>query len=54
VILPTEAMSVYDYAVPPPSVAPTEAEADAFIAAVERRYPDPTVLERELERWWEV
>jgi hypothetical protein len=54
VILPTESMSVYDFAVTPPSLVPTETEAGAFIAEVERRYPDPTVLERELERWWRV
>jgi hypothetical protein len=30
------------------------AAADAFIGEVERRFPDPTILEREIARWWEV
>ena len=54
VILPTETLSVYAFAVVPRDLVPTEAEADAFIGEVERRYPDPTVLERELADWWEV
>ena len=32
----------------------TAEEALAFISAVERDHPDPTVLEAEVERWWEV
>ena len=54
VVLPTETLSVYDFALAPPSLAPTEAEAEAFIHEVERRYPDPRALEREIARWWEV
>jgi hypothetical protein len=54
VILPTETMSVYDFATNPPNLAPTEADTEAFVTTVERRYADPTVLEREIERWWEV
>ena len=54
VVLPTETLSVYDFAVAPPSLAPAEAEAEAFIREVERRYPDPRALEREIARWWEV
>jgi hypothetical protein len=50
-ILPTETLSVYDFAVAPPDLAPTEAEADALIREVERRYPDPAVLERETASW---
>lgn len=53
VILPTETMSVYDFAVTPPNLVPTEAETEAFIAMVERRYA-PTVLEGEIDRWWDV
>jgi len=37
-----------------PTLVPTDDEARTFIAAVERRYADPTVLEREMEGWWEV
>jgi hypothetical protein len=54
VILPTGKLSVYDYAVAPSGVVPTEAEADDFIRQVERRYPDPLALEQEIARWWAV
>jgi hypothetical protein len=54
VILPTGALSVYDYAVAPAGLVPTEAEADDFIRRVERRAPDPRALEGEVARWWEV
>ena len=53
VILPIETLSVYDFAVDPPNVVPTEDETRAFIASVERHYPDPAVLEREIDRWWD-
>jgi hypothetical protein len=54
VILPTEKLSVYDYAVAPSGLVPTEAEADDFIRQVERRYPDALALEQEIARWWAV
>jgi hypothetical protein len=54
VILPTGALSVYDYAVAPAGLVPTEAEAGDFICQVERHTPDPRALEREVARWWEV
>lgn len=54
VILPTEQLSVYDFAVTAPDLVPTEREAEVFIGEVERRYPDLSVLEREVARWWEV
>jgi hypothetical protein len=54
VILPTEKLSVYDFAVTPPGLVPTAAEAEAFIAQAIRRYADPAELEREIVRWWEV
>ena len=47
-------LSVYDFAVTPPDLEPAEAEADEFVREVERRYSDPTVLERQISRWWEV
>jgi hypothetical protein len=50
-ILPTETLSVYDFAVAPPDLAPTEAEADELIRDVERRYRDAAALEREIARW---
>jgi len=52
VILPTGGFSVYDFAADVRSLVPTEAEAGAFIAAVEGRDPDAAVLEREIGRWW--
>jgi predicted kinase len=54
VILPTEKLSVYDFASAPLDLIPTDAEAEEFIREFERRYPDPTVLEREVAHWWEV
>ena len=52
VILPTERFSVYDFAVAPRELVPTTAEAERFIVEVERRYPDPRVLDGEIARWW--
>jgi hypothetical protein len=54
VILPTEKLSVYDFAVAARDLVPTEAEAERFIGDVERRYEDPTALEAEIARWWET
>jgi hypothetical protein len=54
VILPTRALSVYDFAIAPRDLVPTGAEADAFTLVVERRYPDPRALDAEIERWWET
>jgi len=53
-ILPTEGLSVYDFEIAPPDLVPTETEADECIREVERRYADPTALERAIARWWEV
>ena len=53
-ILPTGTRSVYDFAVDVPNLAPTRDEAEAFIASVERRYPDRSALQREIDRWWEA
>jgi len=54
VILPTERLSVYDFAVAPLDLVPTEAEAEQFIHDAQRRHADLTALEREVARWWEV
>jgi hypothetical protein len=48
-LLPTETLSVYDFAVDLPNLVPTEDDTRMFMATVERRYADPTVLEREIE-----
>jgi len=53
-ILPTEKLSVYDFAIAPLDLAPSEAEAEQFIREVERRYAEPAALAREIARWWEV
>lgn len=53
-VLPTESMSVYDFAVSPPDLAPSEADAEHFIREAERRYPDAAALARETARWWEA
>lgn len=52
VVLPTGALSVYDFAIAPRELVPTEAEAVRAIQAVEARHPDAAGLERALARWW--
>jgi hypothetical protein len=54
VILPTDSLSVYDFAVARPDLIPTETEAEESIREVERRYPDAIRFEAEIARWWEV
>jgi hypothetical protein len=54
VILPTERLSVYDFAVTTRELMPTAAEAERFIREVERRYPDRRALDVEIARWWET
>jgi hypothetical protein len=54
VILPTERLSVYDFAVAPRELVPTVTDAERFIREVERRYPDPRALDGEVARWWET
>lgn len=54
VILPTDSLSVYDFAVARPDLVPTESEAEECIREVERRYPDAIRFEAEIARWWEV
>jgi hypothetical protein len=54
VILPTAAMSVYDFDVQARDLVPIEPETNAFVREVERRYPDLTVLDAEIARWWET
>ena len=53
-ILATEKLSVYDFAIAPLDLAPSEAEAEQFIREVEHRYAGPAALEREIACWWEV
>jgi len=53
-ILPTEKLSVYNFAIAAADLVPSEAEAEQFIREVERRHAGPAGLEREIARWWEV
>lgn len=54
VILPTENLSVYDFAAASPDLAPTQVEAEAFVTEAARRSTDAAALEREVARWWKV
>jgi hypothetical protein len=54
VILPTEQLSVYDFAVSHRDLVPTEAEAERCILEVERRYPDLRALDAEIASWWQA
>ena len=54
VILPTEKLSVYDFAVAAPDLVPTDAEAEADVAQVARGVDDPAISPREIARWWDV
>jgi hypothetical protein len=49
--LPTREFSAYDFRVPIVDVVPTEADAARAIRAVEERYRDPDVLQREIDGW---
>jgi hypothetical protein len=53
-VLPTEQLSVYDFATAPSELVPSLVEADAIIRDVEGRYPDLAVLDREIARWWAI
>ncbi len=54
VILPTEKLSVYDFAITSPDLVPTPVEAEAFVTEAARRSTDPEVRERQIARWWNV
>jgi hypothetical protein len=54
VILPTERLSVYDFAVSPRDLVPSADDAERFIDEVERRYADLRALDGEIARWWET
>ena len=53
-ILPTGAMSVYEFAVPFRDVVPSADEADTLVRHVEDQYPDRGALARAVDRWWEA
>jgi hypothetical protein len=54
VVLPTERLSVYDFAVSPLDLIPSATDAERFIHEVEHRYSDLRVLDGEIARWWET
>jgi hypothetical protein len=54
VILSTETLSVYDFAVAPRDLVPSRDEAERFIREVERRYRDPRMLEEDVADWWKT
>ncbi|HEV8308930.1 MAG TPA: hypothetical protein VGW35_14810 [Methylomirabilota bacterium] len=53
-LLPTAALSVYDFRVPTRDLIPTADEAARFVETVEAVYGDPEVLRRTIERWWAI
>jgi hypothetical protein len=52
VTLPPQSRSVYDIDAPIVDLAPSDADAEAYVAHVEREYPDLAVLQRETDAWW--
>ena len=52
VALPPQDRSVYDLDAPVVDLAPSEAEAETYVARVEREYPDLAALQRETAAWW--
>lgn len=52
VALPPQSRSVYAVEAPAVDLAPSEAEAEAYVARVEREYPDLDALRRETAAWW--
>jgi len=51
-VLPTAALSVYDFAVECAELVPNVAEANAAVRDAEARHPDPAALDREIARWF--
>ena len=50
--LPAGDISAYDFRIPTVDVVPTEADAARSIRDVEATYPDPGVLQREIDGWY--
>ena len=50
--LPPQRRSVYDLRTAAVDLAPSEAEAAAYVTRVEREYPDLAALQRETAAWW--
>jgi len=52
-VLPTAALSVYDFRVPTRDLVPTAEEAAGFVEAAAAAGGDPEALRRTIERWWD-
>jgi hypothetical protein len=52
-LLPTGALSVYDFRVPTRELVPTLDEAGDCVEAVEADHPDAEALQRQIDRWWD-
>lgn len=50
--LPPQSCSVYAVEAPAVDLAPSEAEAEAYVARMEREHPDLDALRRETAAWW--
>ncbi|MGH7357134.1 MAG: ATP-binding protein [Candidatus Rokuibacteriota bacterium] len=53
-VLPTSALSVYDFAVPCAELVPDAAEANAAVRDAEARHPDAAALAREAAQWFSL
>jgi hypothetical protein len=51
-ILPTASFSAYAFTVPSRDVLPEPDDTRRWILAAEEAYPDPTMLQEEIERWY--
>jgi hypothetical protein len=52
--LPAASVSAYAFRIPIADLLPTDDEASRFIAATEREYADPAVLERAIAGWFKA
>jgi hypothetical protein len=52
--LPTDGVSAYDFSVPTTELVPTPDEVAQAIGEIERRYPEPGAVQREIDGWRNV
>jgi len=53
-MLPTATLSVYDFAMPRYEVVPTAEDVSRCIREVEQQYPEPDVLQRTIDHWYQI
>lgn len=53
-LLPTAALSVYNFAIERTYLTPSLEEVGCFIQEVERLHPDPEALQRDVAQWYRV